>query len=214
MARQVGISSWHVKHCKSSVRVTKLTFLLMWTVRTCCVWMFPMVITKVTLCSNNILTVVTAVNCKILIYWETFQRATHDLHTLYEERTWSKYVPPILRDIWHNIALLLSYPVSFLPSGNSNVKLNRSKEHWWNDADTGKLQYWEKDLSQMFFVATSSTWTDSLWPTVQLLTSWAMARQRIACNKCLTVQFTNHRKHTIPSATFSRLMLDRAISCI
>ena len=40
-----------------------------------------------------------------------------------------------------------------------------SRKHWWNDADRGKLQYWEKGLPQVYFVATSSTWTDSLWPT-------------------------------------------------
>jgi hypothetical protein len=25
-------------------------------------------------------------------------------------------------------------------------------EHWWNDTDRGKLKYWEKNLSQCYFV--------------------------------------------------------------
>ena len=80
-----------------AVRVTKLTLLMMGTVGTCCVCLFVglfiKVITKVSLCGKNLSTIFTAVNRYIFIYWQTLQRAPYDLHTLYEERTRSKYFP-------------------------------------------------------------------------------------------------------------------------
>lgn len=32
-------------------------------------------------------------------------------------------------------------------------------EHWWNDTGTGKLKYWEKNLSHCHFIYSNLSWT-------------------------------------------------------
>ena len=32
-------------------------------------------------------------------------------------------------------------------------------EHWWNDMGTGKLKYWEKNLSHYHFIYSNLSWT-------------------------------------------------------
>jgi hypothetical protein len=61
--------------------------------------------------------------------------------------------PSIVQDVRKSIAFFegsLSSPAC--PSDKSRVEIQMNVEHWWNDADRGKLKYWERNLSQCHFV--------------------------------------------------------------
>jgi hypothetical protein len=67
----------------------------------------------------------------------------------------------VLPDIRKGIALLVRLQTSSpaLPSDKSRIKVKDSMKRWWNDADSGKLMYAEKNLSQCYLVHHTLIWT-------------------------------------------------------
>jgi len=64
----------------------------------------------------------------------------------------------MLLDFWKSIAF---WEVSrFRPFVLLARATFRCIDHWWNDNDTGKTKYLEKNLSRATWLTTNLTWTD------------------------------------------------------
>jgi hypothetical protein len=55
-------------------------------------------------------------------------------------------------DIQKSIALFKAFQASVACPDNSNIKIKKTMQYWWNDTDRENRKYAEKNIYQCFFV--------------------------------------------------------------